>query len=84
MDERARRVAKCSQEVCTSLIEETLNADVALLVEEILAAELQRAHKYIKRYVRGGGNGKREKKNAEKMPSFVRPGGATWSRCAGV
>ncbi|XP_051925938.1 germinal-center associated nuclear protein [Hippocampus zosterae] len=50
VDERARCVAKCSQEVCTSLIEETLKADVALLVEEILAAELQRARKYIKRW----------------------------------
>ena len=49
MNEKADRVAKCTEQVCTSLIEETLNADVALMVEEILDSELQRIHKYIKR-----------------------------------
>uniref|UniRef100_A0A8C9Z528 Germinal-center associated nuclear protein n=1 Tax=Sander lucioperca TaxID=283035 RepID=A0A8C9Z528_SANLU len=49
-NEKANRVAKCTEQVCTSLVEETLNADIALLVEEILEAELQRIHKYIKRW----------------------------------
>lgn len=49
VNEKAERVAKCTEEVCTGLVEETLNADIAVLVEEILDAELQRIHKYIKR-----------------------------------
>ncbi|XP_068561209.1 germinal-center associated nuclear protein [Cebidichthys violaceus] len=48
--EKANRVAKCTEQVCTSLVEETLNADIALLVEDLLEAELQRIHKYIKRW----------------------------------
>uniref|UniRef100_A0A3B4XWI0 Germinal-center associated nuclear protein n=1 Tax=Seriola lalandi dorsalis TaxID=1841481 RepID=A0A3B4XWI0_SERLL len=50
VNEKAECVAKCTEQVCTSLIEETLNADIALMVEEILDAELQRIHKYIKRW----------------------------------
>lgn len=49
MKEKVGRVAKCTEQVCTSLVEETLNADIALLVEDILEAELQRIQKYIKR-----------------------------------
>lgn len=49
VNEKTERVAKCTEQVCTSLVEETLNADIALLVEEILDVELQRIHKYIKR-----------------------------------
>ncbi len=49
VNEKADRVAKCTEQVCTSLVEETLNADIALLVEEILETELQRIHKYIER-----------------------------------
>ncbi|XP_037343746.2 germinal-center associated nuclear protein [Pungitius pungitius] len=48
--EKAGRVAKCTEQVCTSLVEETLNADIALLVEDLLEAELQRIQKYIKRW----------------------------------
>ncbi|KAM8856581.1 germinal-center associated nuclear protein [Spinachia spinachia] len=47
---KAGRVAKCTEQVCTSLVEETLNADIALLVEDVLEAELQRIQKYIKRW----------------------------------
>lgn len=47
--EKADRVAKCTQQVCTSLVEETLNAEISLLVESVLEAELQRIHKYINR-----------------------------------
>uniref|UniRef100_A0A8C4IA11 Germinal-center associated nuclear protein n=1 Tax=Dicentrarchus labrax TaxID=13489 RepID=A0A8C4IA11_DICLA len=50
VNEKADRVAKCTEQVCMSLVEETLNADIALLVEDILEAELQRIHKYIKRW----------------------------------
>ncbi|XP_034741540.1 germinal-center associated nuclear protein isoform X1 [Etheostoma cragini] len=50
VNEKANCVAKCTEQVCTSLVEETLNADIALLVEEILEAELQRIHKFIKRW----------------------------------
>ncbi|XP_067459089.1 germinal-center associated nuclear protein [Thunnus thynnus] len=50
VNEKTQRVAKCTEQVCTSLVEETLNADIALLVEEILDVELQRIHKYIKRW----------------------------------
>nr|XP_046259110.1 germinal-center associated nuclear protein [Scatophagus argus] len=50
VNEKADRVAKCTEQVCASLVEETLNADITLLVEDILEAELQRIHKYINRW----------------------------------
>ncbi|XP_026151855.1 germinal-center associated nuclear protein isoform X2 [Mastacembelus armatus] len=50
VNEKTECVAKCTEQVCATLVEETLNADVALLVDEILNAELQRIHKYIKRW----------------------------------
>ncbi|XP_029386874.1 germinal-center associated nuclear protein isoform X2 [Echeneis naucrates] len=49
-DEKAECVAKCTEQVCTSIMEDTLNADIALMVEEILDVELQRIYKYIKRW----------------------------------
>lgn len=49
MNEKAERVAECTKQVCASLVEETLNSDIILMVEEILDAELQRIHKCIKR-----------------------------------
>ncbi|XP_077599433.1 germinal-center associated nuclear protein [Stigmatopora nigra] len=76
LDERARCVAKCSQEVCTDLIEETLKADIALLVEEILTAQLQRAHKYIKRWrnvVAVRRQLKRQMRGFPAAPCFVDP-----------
>ncbi|KAK2839484.1 hypothetical protein Q5P01_013224 [Channa striata] len=50
LNEKAECVAKCTEQVCTRLVEETLNVDIALLVEEFLNAELHRIHKYIKRW----------------------------------
>ncbi|XP_040004702.1 germinal-center associated nuclear protein [Xiphias gladius] len=50
VNKKAECVAKCTAQVCANLVEETLNADIALMVEEILDAELQRIHKYIKRW----------------------------------
>ncbi|KAM4558443.1 germinal-center associated nuclear protein [Odontesthes bonariensis] len=50
VNEKAKRVARCTEEVCTSLIEETLSTDIAMLVEDILEAQLQCIHKYIKRW----------------------------------
>uniref|UniRef100_A0AAX7SS42 Germinal-center associated nuclear protein n=1 Tax=Astatotilapia calliptera TaxID=8154 RepID=A0AAX7SS42_ASTCA len=41
LNEKAERVAKCTEQVCVSLVEETLNADIAVLVENLLEAELQ-------------------------------------------
>ncbi|XP_010776747.1 uncharacterized protein [Notothenia coriiceps] len=49
VNEKADRVAKCTEQVCTSLVEDTLDADIARLVEAILEDELQCIHKYIKR-----------------------------------
>lgn len=49
VNEKADRVAKCTEQVCNTLVEETLSADIALLVEDVLDIELQRIHKYIKR-----------------------------------
>ncbi|XP_058479087.1 germinal-center associated nuclear protein [Solea solea] len=48
VNEKAQRVAKCTEQVCSRLVEETLNTDIALIAEEILDVELQRIHKYIK------------------------------------
>ncbi|XP_069554900.1 germinal-center associated nuclear protein [Brachyistius frenatus] len=50
VNEKAERVAKCTEQVCSDLVEETLNADIGLLVEDVLEAELQQIHKYIKRW----------------------------------
>ncbi|KAM9776294.1 germinal-center associated nuclear protein [Syngnathus typhle] len=76
VDEKARCVAQCSQEVCTSFIEDTLKADIALLVEEILTAELQRARKYIKRWrdvVAVRRQLKRQMRGFPAAPCFVDP-----------
>ncbi|XP_077404821.1 germinal-center associated nuclear protein [Vanacampus margaritifer] len=76
LDEKARYVAKCSVEVCTSLIEETLTADIALLVEEILEAALWRARKYIKRWrdvVAVRRQLKRQMRGFPAAPCFVDP-----------
>lgn len=50
VDEKAALVARCTEEACVGLIEETLDTDIAVLVEEVLDVELQRIHKYIKRW----------------------------------
>ncbi|XP_037120761.1 germinal-center associated nuclear protein isoform X2 [Syngnathus acus] len=76
VDEKARCIAKCSQEVCTSFIEDTLKADIALLVEEMLTAELQRARKYIKRWrdvVAVRRQLKRQMRGFPAAPCFVDP-----------
>lgn len=46
-------MARCSEEVCSFLVEETLDKEIFLMVEDILEAELQRIQKYIKRYNQG-------------------------------
>lgn len=48
--EKADCVAKCTQHVCSTLVEETLSAEMTLLVKSVLEAELQRIHKYISRW----------------------------------
>ncbi|KAF6738684.1 Germinal-center associated nuclear protein [Oryzias melastigma] len=50
VNEKAERLAKCTEQICNSLVEETLNTDIAMLVEDLLEAELQRIYKYIKRW----------------------------------
>uniref|UniRef100_A0A4W5NWW4 Germinal-centre associated nuclear protein CID domain-containing protein n=1 Tax=Hucho hucho TaxID=62062 RepID=A0A4W5NWW4_9TELE len=52
-EEEAACVARCSEEVCSRLVEETLDKEIFLMVEDILEAELQRIQKYIKRYNQG-------------------------------
>uniref|UniRef100_A0A673YSM1 Germinal-center associated nuclear protein n=1 Tax=Salmo trutta TaxID=8032 RepID=A0A673YSM1_SALTR len=49
-EEEAACVARCSEEVCSFLVEETLDKEIFLMVEDILEAELQRIQKYIKRW----------------------------------
>lgn len=49
VDEKAKCVARCTEQVCTSIVEETLNADITALVETILEAKLQCIQKYISR-----------------------------------
>ncbi|XP_054620063.1 germinal-center associated nuclear protein [Dunckerocampus dactyliophorus] len=76
VNEKAQHVAKCSQAVCTGLIEETLEADITLLVQEILMAELQRARKYIKRWrdvVAVRRQLKRQMRGFPAAPCFVDP-----------
>ncbi|KAM3862155.1 germinal-center associated nuclear protein [Diretmus argenteus] len=48
--EKGERVARCTEQVCASLVKETLEAEITLLIDGILEAELQRIHKYIKRW----------------------------------
>lgn len=43
-------MAKCTEEVCNSLVEETLDMEIACLVREVLGAQLWQIHKFIKRY----------------------------------
>uniref|UniRef100_A0A8C6NZW1 Germinal-center associated nuclear protein n=2 Tax=Nothobranchius furzeri TaxID=105023 RepID=A0A8C6NZW1_NOTFU len=50
VNEEAERLAQCSEQVCCSLMEETLATAISLLAEDFLEAELERIHKYIKRW----------------------------------
>ncbi|XP_017285867.1 germinal-center associated nuclear protein isoform X2 [Kryptolebias marmoratus] len=49
-NEKAERLAKCTEQICCGLIEETLSTEISLLVEGLLETELERMHKYIKRW----------------------------------
>ncbi|KAG7282926.1 hypothetical protein CRUP_018426, partial [Coryphaenoides rupestris] len=40
----------CTEQVCAGLVEETLAMEIGLLAEDVLEAELQHIHKYIKRW----------------------------------
>lgn len=42
-------MAKCTEQICTTIVEETLNVDITALVEDILEAKLQCIRKYIDR-----------------------------------
>lgn len=49
VQEKAECVARCTEQICTTIVEETLNADITALVETILEAKLQCIQKYITR-----------------------------------
>lgn len=49
VDEKAECVARCTEQICTTIVEEALNADITALVESILEAKLQCIQKYITR-----------------------------------
>lgn len=49
VDEKAQCVAKCTEQICTTIVEDTLRADIIALVEDILEAKLQCIRKYIDR-----------------------------------
>lgn len=42
-------VVNCTEQICASIVEETLSADISLLVEDFLEAQLQHIYKYINR-----------------------------------
>ncbi|XP_038127205.1 germinal-center associated nuclear protein isoform X2 [Cyprinodon tularosa] len=50
LKEKAVRFAKCTEQIWSSLIEETLNSDMAQLAEEVLEAEKELIRKFIKRW----------------------------------
>ncbi|XP_026851591.2 LOW QUALITY PROTEIN: germinal-center associated nuclear protein [Electrophorus electricus] len=50
LEEKAVYVAHCSEEVCNSLVEEALEQEIAHLARDLLAVELRRIHKFIKRW----------------------------------
>ncbi|XP_037543110.1 germinal-center associated nuclear protein [Nematolebias whitei] len=50
LNEKAKRLATCSEQICCGLIDETLSTEISLLVEDLLETELERIHKYIKRW----------------------------------
>ncbi|XP_076858543.1 germinal-center associated nuclear protein [Brachyhypopomus gauderio] len=50
LEEKAACVARCSEEVCNGLVEETLEQEIAQLARDFLAVELRRIHKFIKRW----------------------------------
>ena len=49
LEEKAACVARSSQAVCDSLVEETLVLELKQLAQEILDDELQRIRKFIKK-----------------------------------
>ncbi|KAI5628091.1 germinal-center associated nuclear protein [Silurus asotus] len=49
-EEKAARVAQCTEVVCNNLVEETLDMEIACLVREVLDAQLRQIQKFIKRW----------------------------------
>lgn len=49
LEEKAVRVAQCTEELCNSLVEETLHMEIAYLVREVLNAQLRQINKFIRR-----------------------------------
>ncbi|KAI4878707.1 hypothetical protein NFI96_013487 [Prochilodus magdalenae] len=50
LEEKAACLARCAEEVCNDLVEETLDMEMAQLGNEVLATEIRRIHKFIKRW----------------------------------
>ncbi|XP_072541729.1 germinal-center associated nuclear protein [Salminus brasiliensis] len=50
LKEKAACLARCSEEVCSSLVVETLAVEIAQLAKEVLHAELRLVQKFIKRW----------------------------------
>ncbi|XP_053733948.1 germinal-center associated nuclear protein [Synchiropus splendidus] len=76
LDEKERQLAECTREVCGSVIEETLDVEMGLLVEEVLEVELNRIQKYIKRWrdvVAVRRQLKRQMRSFPAAPCFVHP-----------
>ncbi|TSK92908.1 Germinal-center associated nuclear protein [Bagarius yarrelli] len=50
LEEKAACVARCTEVVCESLVEETLLKEIECLVTEVVVSQLQQIHKFIKRW----------------------------------
>ncbi|MBN3314505.1 GANP protein, partial [Atractosteus spatula] len=50
LEEKAACVARCSEDACNTLIEETLESEISKLANDILTAEVQRFRKFVKRW----------------------------------
>ncbi|KAJ3592539.1 hypothetical protein NHX12_007666 [Muraenolepis orangiensis] len=75
-------VALCTEQVCTGLVEETLQTEIALLADDMLEAELQHIHKYIKRWrevVAVRRQLKRQMRGFPAAPCGVDPGCKLWA-----
>ncbi|KAK1165453.1 germinal-center associated nuclear protein [Acipenser oxyrinchus oxyrinchus] len=50
LQEKAACIAHCTEEVCCYLMEQTLDTDIYQLAKDTLQVEVQRIHKYLKRW----------------------------------
>ncbi|KAJ8282584.1 hypothetical protein COCON_G00051030 [Conger conger] len=50
LEEKAECVSRSSEEVCSSLVEETLLGEISQVAQQVLDVELKRIHKFLKRW----------------------------------